>query len=237
MRMARLYAVVVTAIVLIVGGRHLLFVEAGVPTHWPPEMRFTTGCVTSTSSLTQSFRVTADAISGVTLLPTIAAGTSGDVFFELRDGVTPDSDGGTVRERVAMPIAALATNAPINVKTSPLATPADGRFTLWIGRSDDAGCLAFQASAASAADARLAIGGRELLGDLLFQVHADRGTVLDGYQQWLKRTTGITLPSSAMVVLALVHAIAIAALCWMLTAGAGVGARSGATETPARAAE
>jgi hypothetical protein len=232
MRLVRLYVLTVTAILLVAGSYRLMWVDAGVPTHWPSEMRFTTPCLTSTVGLTQSFQVTAEAVAGITLLPAIASGTSGEVFFELRDGAT---DGGAVRHKAAMPIADLATDAPLTVKIPPVTAPADGRFTLWIGRSDDTGCLAFQASAMSAPEARLDVGGREVLGDLLFQIHADRATVLDGLQRWLAATTRIHLPSSVIVVLAVVYAIAIGVLCWMLTPGRG--ARADATATPERAAE
>jgi hypothetical protein len=231
--MARLYVLVVTAIFLIAGGYRLNWVHAGVPTHWPSKMRFTTSCLTSRIGVTQSFQVSAVAVDGITLSPAIASGTSGDVFFELRDGAT---DGGAVRHKAAMPIADLATNATVTVKIPPVTAPVDGRFTLWIGRSDDTGCLAFQASAVSAPEARLAVGGREVLGNLLLQVHADRATVLNGLQRWLATATRIHLPSSVIAVLALVYAIAIGVLCWMLTVG-GSHERAHATATPGRVAE
>jgi hypothetical protein len=151
-----------------------------------------------------------------------------------------------------MPIADLATDASVTVKIPPVTAPADGRFTLWIGRSDDTGYLAFQASAMSAPEARLAVGGREVLGDLLFQVHADRATALDGLQRWLATTTRIHPPSSVVAALALGYAIAIGMLCWKLTAGGSharpasahpaghgtdAGACAGATATPGRVAE
>ena len=237
MRVARLYALVVTAMVLIAGGHRLFFVEAGAPTHWPSGMRFTTSCVTSTTSLTQTFHVTADAVVGITMRPVITPGTTGEAIFELRDGATP---GGAVRHRAAMSIAQLA-NSSWTVRMPPIAAPADGRFTVWIGRSEDAGCLAFQASAVQAPDAHLAVGGRELFGDLLFQVHADRATALDGFQRWLARTTRIDLPSTVITLMALVYALSIGALCGMLTAGRRQprpgGTRADVTGTLARVAE
>jgi hypothetical protein len=233
MRIVKLYAIVVTAIFVMVGALRLMFVEAGVPTHWPSAMRFKTSCLTSTVGLTQSFKVTAEgvAVAGITLLPAIASGTSGQLLFELRDTVQD-----TVRYKGAMPIADLATDATLTVKIPPAAAPADGRFTWWIGRSDDTGCLAFQASAVAAPDAQLAVGNREVLGDLLFQVHADRGTAIDGIQRWVAGLTRITLPSTVLAALALVYALAIGALCWMLTAGsrARPDARATETETPSR---
>jgi hypothetical protein len=237
MRIVKLYAIVVTAIFVMVGAHRLMFVEAGVPTHWPSAMRFKTSCLTSTVGLTQSFKVTAEgvAVAGITLLPAIASGTSGQLLFELRD-----TSQDTVRYKGAMPIADLATDATLTVKIPPAAAPADGRFTSWIGRSDDTGCLAFQASAVAAPDAQLTVGNREVLGDLLFQVHADRGTAIDGIQRWVAGLTRITLPSTVLAVLALVYALAIGALCWMLTAGSrGSRARpnADAMETSGRASE
>jgi hypothetical protein len=231
MLVPRLYVGATTLILLIAGGHRLLMVDSGVPTHWPSAMRFTTKCLTSTTSLTQIFRVTADAVSGVTVLPSMTPGTSGQMLVELREGQKP---GGAVRHKAVLPLADLTTDRAFTITTPRIPAPADGGFTLWIGRSEDTGCLAFHASATSVPDAHLAIADREQFGDLLFQVHADRGTALHALQTWLTKATGVTVPTTVIAVLAFIYLLSIGALCWQLilagTDGASVSARAGVTE-------
>jgi hypothetical protein len=216
MRAARLYALL-TIVTLLLGGAYQFFrMESGVPTHWPSAMRFATGCVTAAGPLRQTFRVTTGAIAGITLLPSIRSGTAGQMLIEVRDDPAAGATTGAVRYATAIPLADLTDGVAYTVRTPPIPSPADGRMLISIGRSEDSGCLAFQASARPAADAGLTLANRELFGDLLFQVHADRGTPLHGVQRWFASATHVTPPLAVIAALALFYGIAIAGLAWLL---------------------
>lgn len=209
---ARLYALLVTAISFAAGGYALFVAEPGVPVHQPAAMRYATECVTAARPLTQSFRVSAEAIRGVTIVPAAASGLSGQIVFELRAGQDQ-----RVLSRVAIAAAELRTDEPFMVRTPRLARTGTGDFTLWVGRTSDAGCLKLLASGVSAPDADLHIGERQQWGDLVFQVHADRGTALHRLQAWLATQAGVALPLPILAVVALVYAVAIGYLCLALS--------------------
>lgn len=145
---------------------------------------------------------------------------AGTVIFELRRadaaGVTDTSPPLHRYETDAASIAQ-ARGTPAFV-TLPRPEPAAGRkFVLTIAAGSAlAGCLAFEASGVHLPDGELSVGGRPVWGDLLLSVQASRGTRLHALQTWIDRRLGVAPPRLLLGALAIVYALALGWLCYVL---------------------
>lgn len=187
--------------------------------HLPQAQQFVTPCATTDAPLTQSFRAEVSAISAITLYPSVRAGASGPVSFELLAG-----DAAVEPSVQRLSIEATRLEGDSFTLALPRVEPADGRtFVLRIAASNPGTCVAFRASGISLADADLRSGARPLYGDLLLVVHPHEGTVLHAFQRSILEHTAIRVPLALLAILAVLYASALARLCYSLALGLNAG--------------